>query len=71
MYKGVGVRFADFIASVDPEGGTGEPDPPVKSQVIWVSKMNKKLDPPGKCWTLSVTLRNVVFFEINHLTSVK
>ena len=42
--------------SVDPEGGTGGPDPPGKSQVIWVSIGNKqldppwkKLDPPGKC----------------------
>ena len=25
------------IASADPEGGTGGPDPPGKSQVIWVS----------------------------------
>ena len=31
MYKGVGVRFADFISNADPEGGTGGPDPPVKS----------------------------------------
>ena len=41
--------------------GTGGPDPPGKSQVIWVSIGNKQLDPPplekvghpspGKCWT--------------------
>ena len=29
-------------------GGTGGPDPPGKSQVIWVSIGNKQLDPPGK-----------------------
>ena len=28
-------------ASADPEGGTGGPDPPGKSQVIWVSIGNK------------------------------
>ena len=67
MYKGVGVHFADFIASADPEGG----DNIVKSQVLWVSIGNKKLDPPGKCWTPSGTLKTVVFFEIYHLTSVK
>ena len=33
-------------SSADPEGGTGGPDPPGKSQVIWVSIGNKKLDPP-------------------------
>ena len=40
--------------NTDPEGGTGGPDPPGKSQVIWVSIGNKQLDPPpppGKCWT--------------------
>ena len=31
----------------------------------------KKLDPPGKCWTPSGTLKMIVFFGINHLTSVK
>ena len=48
-------------------GGTGGPDPPGKSQVIWVSIAIgppppwKKLDPPpppGKCWTPSGTLNN-------------
>ena len=42
------------ISSADPEGGTGGPDPPGKSQVIWVSIGNKQLDPPpppGKSWT--------------------
>ena len=29
-------------------GGVGGPDPPGKSQVIWVSKGNKKLDPSWK-----------------------
>ena len=43
-------------ASADPEGGgggggTGGPDPPGKSQVIWVSIGNKQFDPPGKSWT--------------------
>ena len=45
--------------SADPEGGTGGPDPPGKSQVIWVSIGNKQLDPPppppppprGPSWT--------------------
>ena len=39
--------------SADPEGGggTGGPDPPEKSHVIWVSIGNKQLDPPGKKWT--------------------
>ena len=53
------------LSSADPEGGTGGPDPPGKSQVIWVSIGNKqldppwkKLDPPGKCWTPSGTLKN-------------
>ena len=66
--------------SADPEGGTGGPDPPGKSQVIWVSIGNKQLDPPppGKSWT---PLENVGpplepckmtdFFEIDRLTSVK
>ena len=27
-------------------GGTGGPDPPGESQVIWVSIGNKQLDPP-------------------------
>ena len=39
-------------ASADPEGrgggGAGGPDPPEKSQVIWVSIGNKQLDPPWK-----------------------
>ena len=47
-------------------GGRGS-GPPGKSQVIWVSIGNKHLDPPGKCWTPSRTLK----FEIDHLTSVK
>ena len=34
--------------SADPEGGTGGPDPPGKSQVIWVSIGNKQLDHPLK-----------------------
>ena len=39
--------------SADPEGGggTGGPDPPEKSQAIWVSIGTKQLDPPGKSWT--------------------
>ena len=37
-------------SSVDPGGGggTGSPDPPGKSQVIWVSIGNKQLDPLEK-----------------------
>ena len=38
------------MSSADPEGGggTGGPDPPGKSQVIWVSIGNKQLDPSCK-----------------------
>ena len=32
--------------SADPERGTGGPDPPGKSQVIWISTGNKQIDPP-------------------------
>ena len=34
------------MPSADPEGGTGGPDPPGKSQAIRVSIGNKQLDPP-------------------------
>ena len=38
--------------NADPEGRTGGPDPPPgKTQVIWVSIVNKQLDHPGKSWT--------------------
>ena len=47
-------------------GGRGSGPPSGKSQLIWVSIGNrqldpppwKKLDPPGKCWTPSGTLKN-------------
>ena len=70
-------------SSADPAGGTGGPDPPGKSQVIWVSIGNKQLDPPplekvGRPpppWKMFDPLYNlekmIVFFEINHLTFVK
>ena len=48
--------------SADPEGGTGVRTPPGKSQVIWVSIGDKQLDPPGKCWTPSGTLKMIDFF---------
>ena len=32
-------------------GRAGGPDPPGKSQVIWVSIGNKQLDPPGNSGT--------------------
>ena len=58
IYRFSSTRFINAIlhknscyASADPEGGTGSPDPPGKSQVIWVSIENKQLDPPGKSWT--------------------
>ena len=41
-------------SSADPEGGdrgSGHPPPPGKSQVIWVSKGNKQMDPTGPSWT--------------------
>ena len=40
--------MASADPSADPKGGTGGPDPPGKSQVIWVSIGNKQLDPPRK-----------------------
>ena len=76
------VQNCTCFTSADPEGGTGDPDPPPpgKSQVIWVSIGNKqmigppplwkKLDPPGKCWIPSGTLKMIDFFSIDHLTSV-
>ena len=37
------------MTSADPGGwGAGVPDPPGKSQVIWISIGNKQLDPPWK-----------------------
>ena len=72
-----------LISSADPEGGgQGVRTPPGKSQVIWVSIGDKQLDPPWKKLDPPPppTLENVgpplerkmiVFFEINHLTSVK
>ena len=59
-------------------GGTGGPDPPGKSQVIWVSIGDKQLEPPWKKLD-PLPLENVrpplepmkVFLEMNHLTSVK
>ena len=61
------------IASADPEGGSGGPDPSGKSQVIRVSLGYKQLDPlekvvttpppPGKCWTPSGTLKNDSFLR--------
>ena len=47
-----------WAASADPEGGTGGPDPPGKSQVIWVSIGNKQLDPPWKKFDPPGTLKN-------------
>ena len=44
------------ISSADPEGVTGGPDPPGKSQVIWVSIGNKQLDPPPPPWKKLVLL---------------
>ena len=44
-------------------GGTGGPDPPGKSQVIWVSIGNKQLDPPlekvGTHWKMLDPLWNL------------
>ena len=60
-------------------GGQGVWTPPGKSQVPWVATGNKQLDPPP--WKKLDLLENVrpplepwkiiVFFESNHLTSVK
>ena len=60
------LRKQSKTTSADPDGGgggggggggAGGPDPPGKSQVVWVSIGNKQLDPspwkkldlPGKC----------------------
>ena len=47
------------IASADPEGGSGGPDPSGKSQVIWVSLGYKQLDPLEKVETTPPPLENV------------
>ena len=46
-------------SSVDPGGGTGSPDPPGKSQVIWVSIGNKQLDPLEKVEPPPPPLENI------------
>ena len=46
-------------ASADPEVGTGGPDPPGKSQVIWVSIGNKQLDPPPPLEKVGPPLENI------------
>ena len=60
--------------------GTGGPEPPGKSQVIWVSIGNKQLDPPPppppprpleNVGTPLEPWKMIVSFESNHLTSVK
>ena len=64
--------YLQCITSADPEGGDSGSGPPRpgKSQIIWVYKgiSNwtppppwKKLEPPGKCWTPSGTLKNDSF----------
>ena len=57
-------------------GGTGGPDPPGKSQDIWVSLGNKQLDPhpPTPLENVGPPLeprKMINFFEIDHLTAVK
>ena len=42
---GLSLAWSHVTSSVDPEVGTGGPDPSGKSQVIWVSIGNKQLDP--------------------------
>ena len=42
---------ADRDSKCGSRGGSGGPDPPGKSQVIWVSIGYKQLDPLGKGWT--------------------
>ena len=46
-------------SNADPEEGTGGPDPPGKSQVIWVSIGNKLLDPPPPLEKVGPPLENV------------
>ena len=76
-----GWGFALLILSqVQIQRGDRGSGPPVKSQVLWVSIGNKKLDslekvgpppPPWKMLDPLWNLKNVVFFEINHSNSVK
>ena len=69
----------DYLSSADPEGGTRGPDPPPppppgKSQVIWVSIGNKKLDTPLPLENVGPPLepwKMIEFFENDHLTSIK
>ena len=58
------------FACADPEGGIWGPDPPRKSQVIWVSlnimirtppPLEKVGPPPGKCQTPSGSLEKYSF----------
>ena len=71
------ITFANSLAlaSVDPEGGTGGPDPPPpgKSQVIWVSIRNplEKVGPPPPPWKTLTPSGTLKYDRINHLTSVK
>ena len=57
--------FCAVALSADPEEGTGGPDPPGNSQVIWVSAGIKQLDPPplekvGPLWKMLDPLWNLI-----------
>ena len=68
--------FCVVASSADPEGGQGARTPLEKHKLYgfqqgisnWTPPPGKKLDPPGKCWTPSGTLKMIVFFGINHMT---
>ena len=75
-----------LIARIQRVGGTRGPDPPGITQVIWVSLWIKQLDPSHPlekswtphslekmlAWTSLLNLgKLLIFFEINHWTSVK
>ena len=67
------MQASDHCFKCGSRGGTGGPDPPGKSQVIWVSIGNKQLDPPP--WKMLdpplEPLKMIDYFEIEYLTSVK
>ena len=74
LYVNNKAKYQALNEQVRIQRGTGGPDPPGKSQVIWVSIGNKQLDPPpppGKCWTPSRTLKNERFLWILPFDSCK
>ena len=54
-------QWSRTICKCGSKGGGGGDRGSGKWQVIWLSIGNKQLDPPGKCWTPSGTLKNDSF----------